>query len=255
MWNFRRTFDPRLTEEYQTAGEPWTKQMAEGELAAMDIGASLWATANVAERSRLLDHQDHPHRMPLWLSQFEMEPESPMFDHAGASGLTVRNFQDVILVNQTGQRFWNEVDETYDFLNACLGTNGNLGRRREAQRRRTHLGHLRCRRRAARALGPAPAERRSERLVLRCRYHCRPGWQIANPYQLKPVPGRALEETVARYNSFVDAGKDAISRSPRRNTRSRSRLFTAAWSTPILHDCLTGLRINRNARSSTFTAN
>lgn len=39
---FRKMFDPRLTEEYQTAGEPWTKQMAEGELAAMDIGASLW---------------------------------------------------------------------------------------------------------------------------------------------------------------------------------------------------------------------
>jgi hypothetical protein len=29
---FRRMLDPRLTEEYQTAGEPWTKQMAEGEL-------------------------------------------------------------------------------------------------------------------------------------------------------------------------------------------------------------------------------
>src|SRR5207245_933038 len=46
--DFRRMFDPRLTEEYQTAGEPWTKQMAEGELAAMEIGASLWATSNVA---------------------------------------------------------------------------------------------------------------------------------------------------------------------------------------------------------------
>src|ERR1019366_7248307 len=45
---FRRMFDPRLTEEYQTAGEPWTKQNAEGEIAAMDIGAALWATNNVA---------------------------------------------------------------------------------------------------------------------------------------------------------------------------------------------------------------
>src|SRR5260370_29772596 len=43
---FRRMFDPRLTEEYQVAGEPWTKQNADGEMLAMGIGASLWNTAN-----------------------------------------------------------------------------------------------------------------------------------------------------------------------------------------------------------------
>ena len=42
--NFRRMFDPRLTEEYQQAGMPYSVQGADGELAAMDIGASLWAT-------------------------------------------------------------------------------------------------------------------------------------------------------------------------------------------------------------------
>src|SRR5437867_10417006 len=44
--NFRRMFDPRLTEEYQQACEPYVQQGAAGEIAAMDIGASLWATAN-----------------------------------------------------------------------------------------------------------------------------------------------------------------------------------------------------------------
>lgn len=45
--NFRRMFDPRLTDEYcGVAGEPWTVQDASGELAAMAIGASLWGTAN-----------------------------------------------------------------------------------------------------------------------------------------------------------------------------------------------------------------
>jgi hypothetical protein len=43
---FRRMFDPRLTEEYQVAGEPWTKQNADGEMLAMDIGASLWDASN-----------------------------------------------------------------------------------------------------------------------------------------------------------------------------------------------------------------
>src|SRR5579863_5683106 len=43
---FRRMFDPRLTEEYQVTGEPWTKQTADGELLAMELGAALWATGN-----------------------------------------------------------------------------------------------------------------------------------------------------------------------------------------------------------------
>jgi hypothetical protein len=41
--NFRRMFDPRLTEEYcGLAGMPWSNQDASGEIAAMAIGASLW---------------------------------------------------------------------------------------------------------------------------------------------------------------------------------------------------------------------
>ena len=44
--NFRRIFDPRLTEEYQVAGEPYSYQDASGELAAMAIGASLWGAYN-----------------------------------------------------------------------------------------------------------------------------------------------------------------------------------------------------------------
>jgi hypothetical protein len=36
---FRRMFDPRLTEEYQVAGEPWTMQNADGEMLAMGRGA------------------------------------------------------------------------------------------------------------------------------------------------------------------------------------------------------------------------
>src|SRR2546430_4472973 len=43
---FRRMFDPRLTEEYQVAGEPWSKQTAAGEILALGIGASLWCTSN-----------------------------------------------------------------------------------------------------------------------------------------------------------------------------------------------------------------
>lgn len=45
--NFRRMFDPRLTEEYcGLAGMPWSNQDASGELAGMAIGASLWGLYN-----------------------------------------------------------------------------------------------------------------------------------------------------------------------------------------------------------------
>ena len=45
--NFRRMFDPRLTEEYcGVAGQPWSDQDASGELAGMAIGASLWGLFN-----------------------------------------------------------------------------------------------------------------------------------------------------------------------------------------------------------------
>ena len=245
---FRRMFDPRLTEEYQSAGEPWTKQMADGEQAAMEIGASLWATSNVAnERGYQVTKTIHigcryGYRNLKW------NPKSPMFDRAGASGLTVRDFQDVILVNQIGQRFWNEVDETYDFLNACLGTNGNMGK-------------------AAKVNGGGPIWAVFDSgAVQREDWDPRPpnvdrsGWffsadtiaelagKIANPYQPAPVPARMLEETVAKYNSYVDGGKDQDFGKPAPKYKIQTPPFYAAWSTPILHDCLTGLKINRKCQ-------
>jgi succinate dehydrogenase/fumarate reductase flavoprotein subunit len=241
---FRRMFDPRLTEEYQTAGEPWTKQMAEGELAAMDIGASLWATSNTANEVGYTVTKTIHIGCRYGYRNLKWNPKSPLFDRAGASGLTVQDFQNVILVNQIGRRFWNEMDETYDFLNACLGTNGNLGK-------------------GAKVNGGGPIWAIFDSgAVQRERWDPKPpnvdlsGWffsadtlaelagKIANPYQLQPVPTRALEETVAKYNSYVDAGKDQEFGKPAPKYKIQTPPFYAAWSTPILHDCLTGLRIN-----------
>ena len=242
---FRRMFDPRLSEEYQTAGEPWTQQLAEGELAAMDIGASLWATSNVANEVGYSITKTIHIGCRYGYRNLKWNPKSLMFYHAGASGLTVRDFQDVILVNQIGQRFWNEMDETYDFLNACLGTNGNLAKE-------------------AKANGGGPiwaifdsGSVQREGWDPRPPHVDRNGWffsadtiaelagKIANPYQLKPLPARALEETVAKYNSYVDAGSDPEFKKPAPAYKIQKPPFHAAWSTPILHDCLTGLRISR----------
>src|SRR6266567_4441048 len=125
---FRRMFDPRLTEEYQVTGEPWTKQNADGEILAMAIGAALWATSNQSnEGGRAVTKTAHI-GCRYGYQNLKWDPKSPLFPQAGASGLTVRSFEDLILVNQVGERFWNELDDSYKFLSACLGTNGNLGK-------------------------------------------------------------------------------------------------------------------------------
>src|SRR5436190_22403298 len=90
---FRRTFDPRLTEEYQVAGEPWSKQPADGELLAMAIGAGLWGTSNVAsERGRSVTKTRHIGAR-YGYENLRWNPGSPMFPQVGGSGLTVRTYE------------------------------------------------------------------------------------------------------------------------------------------------------------------
>ena len=48
-----------------------------------------------------------------------------MFPQAKATGLTVKDWQDIIMVNQFGQRFWDEGDESYKFFNAAMAYSGD----------------------------------------------------------------------------------------------------------------------------------
>jgi urocanate reductase len=243
--NLRRTFDPRLTEEYQVAGEPWSKQTGEGELAGMAIGAALWATANgTAEDVRIISKTARigckwGYNSLIW------QPDSFMFPQARASGLTVRGWQDAIMVKQTGLRFWNEEDGGFDFYAACLAYIGDESKRNGG-------GPIWA------IFDAAGAERQG--------WDLNPPWvdrdgyffsgdtiaelagNIDNEYQAWPMPARALEETVARYNSFVDTGTDADFGKPTPMHKIETPPFYAGWSTPILHDCTTGLRTNRRAQ-------
>jgi FAD binding domain len=112
--NFRRMFDPRLTAEYcGLAGMPWSDQDASGELAAMAIGASLWGFynqigefgSNVTKPGSIGCQYNYRHLQ--WM------PGSPVFDRARATGLRIANWQDVILVNMLGKRFYDETGGQY----------------------------------------------------------------------------------------------------------------------------------------------
>ena len=245
---FRRIFDPRLTEEYQVAGEPYSKQTGDGETMALAIGAAMWGTANQNNEEGSAISKTRHIGCQWGYPNLKWDPQSPMFPMARASGLTVADFQDVILVNQVGQRFWNEIDGSYAFLSACLGTNGNLGKDGK-----TNGG------------GPIWAIFDADS-VAREGWDPRPpnvdpdGWfssgdtiaelarSIQNPYQRHPVDSRALEATVARYNTFVDSGTDEDFGKPTPMYKIQTPPFYAAWSTPILHDSLTGLRINTHCQ-------
>jgi hypothetical protein len=242
---FRRMFDPRLTEEYQTAGEPWTQQMADGEIQAMAIGAALWATGNQAcENGRAVTKTRHI-GCRWGYQNLKWRPESPVFGRARASGLTVSDFQNLILVNQSGQRFWNELDNSYDFINACLGTNGNLGNDGKKANGGGPIWAIFDADAVRREKwDPTPPNVDPEGWFFRADTLAELARKVVNPYQLEPIAGPMLEDTVATYNSHVDAGKDADFERPTPMHKIQTPPFYAAWATPIVHDTLTGLRIN-----------
>jgi succinate dehydrogenase/fumarate reductase flavoprotein subunit len=72
--------------------------------------------------------------------------------------------------------------------------------------------------------------------------------KIVNQYQSQPIAAGVLETTVAKYNSFVEVQKDSDFGKPTPKYAIKSPPFYAAWSTPILHDTLTGLKINRKCQ-------
>ena len=242
--NFRRTFDPRLTEEYQQAGEPYAHQSADGELAAMDIGAALWATAiQTIDAGVWITRTAHigcrwGYNSLVW------EPDSVMFPQARATGLTVEDWQDVILVNQFGRRFWDELDESHKFFDAALANHGDATKLNGGGPIWAIFDANAVRRENWK---PAPPHVDPDGWFFSADTISELAGKIRNPYQRRPMPGVALQETVNRYNSFVADGVDTDFNRPMLRYKIEMPPFYAAWSTPIVHDALTGLRINTNA--------
>ena len=136
------------------------------------------------------------------------------------------------------------MDEGYDFLSACLGTNGNLGKTGKPNGGGPIWAIFDADAVKREDWDPSPPHIDPNGWFFSANSPGELAAKIANPYQRQAIGARALEETVARYNSFVDAGKDADFAKPALKYKIQTPPFYAAWSTPILHDTLTGLKIN-----------
>jgi hypothetical protein len=156
----------------------------------------------------------------------------------------VKDWQNLIMVNQFGRRFWNENDGSYKFFNAAMGYHGDKGKLNGG--------------------GPIWAIFDAD-AATREKWNTKPpnvdpdGWfftadtiselagRIKNTHQKVTMSGAVLAETVTRYNSLVDKGIDDDFKRPKPMFKVEKPPFYAAWSTPILHDTLTGLRTSVNA--------
>jgi succinate dehydrogenase/fumarate reductase flavoprotein subunit len=266
--NFRRMFDPRLTEEYcGLAGMPWSDQDGSGEIAAMAIGAALWGLFNYTGEFGSGITKPGALGCQYGYVNVRWRPGSEVFDKARAVGLPVKDWQDVILVNMLGQRFYDETAghfnyntyqstnpyEPYSYLNAknAKYDPSNFINAALAGIGDGHNGG-----------GPIWAIFDAE-AVAREQWNPYPpdvdfdagffftansveelAAKIKMKYQRVAMPPRNLAATVARYNSFVDAGKDSDFGKPRPLHKIATPPFYAAWATPVIHDTRAGLRIN-----------
>ena len=268
--NFRRMFDPRLTPVIQVGGEPYSYQDASGELAAMAIGASLWGLANqTLENGATMRTQ---RALATKYNYTTWKLESPIFPLVRATGFNVKDWQDLILVNQVGKRFYDETKGDVP--------HGNLGGQITPCTPHDY--------RNAESVKFNPTKYNFTHAALAMNEYSEPpdycagpvwaifdanavereGWKVVPPYvdpdgyffsantleelavaikneyQAKPMKGSTLKVTVERYNSFVDGEEDRDFGKPSPKYKIQTPPFYAAWGTPVVHDTRAGLRIN-----------
>jgi hypothetical protein len=266
--NFRRIFDPRVTDVYQLAGGPYSDQDGSGEMAAMAIGASLWGTANHS-----FERNGYLRKRPVIGCQYtyiNWTPDSILFPFVRATGLKIGKWHSVVLVNQVGKRFYNEdagnwpYGTHHGFLDPYVQGDWRNPRRIKYDPQNfldAALAPNEGSEPPDYAAGPVWAIFDSEAVK-------RENWDLTppatdplyffsddtldglakkvrkNPYQKPEMPGANLAATIERYNGFVDAGHDPDFERPEPKYKVEKPPFHAAWATPVIHDCYTGLRIN-----------
>jgi len=270
--NFRRMADPRLTEEYcGLSGMPWSDQDASGELAAMAIGASLWGVYNQTGEFGFNLTKPGAIGCQYGYQNLRWMPGSAVFDRARATGLRVQDWQDAIMVNMLGNRFYDETGpgfttNNYNSINPY--TQGSYLNAKNVTYKANNWLNA-----AMAGIGDGHNGGGPIWAIFDADAVTRENWQPVPPnvdiaagfffgadtlaelagkivmkYQRVPMPPDNLQQTVARYNSFVDSGTDDDFGKPKPLHKIATPPFYAAWATPVIHDTRMGLRINANCQ-------
>jgi len=277
--HFRKIFDARLTEEFQVAAGIYASQDASGELAAMALGASLWGTSNQSNE-KVRTFGGKPSRLGCQDNYtLGWGPESPVFPLARATGVQVRNWQNLILVNQVGKRYYNEAapggypyGSFYKFLDPYHpGDWRNPGRVPYELTAYNDAALAMNEGSKAPEFGAGP-----QWAIFDAEAVKREKWSLEapatdplyffssdtleslaakltqNPHQKAEMPGATLKATVARYNLMVELGVDPDFEKPTPAFKIAVPPFYAAWATIMTHDSYAGLRINMKCQVLDF---
>ena len=220
----RKLFDSRITEDFEATGVPFVNPDGSGIVAGLEAGAILISDrANDSALFRRMFGTKH-YNFPL---------NSPY----GAPGLAMAGSRwgDLIFINKAGKRFFKEEDIAsngeYSFFDAFFAQEGHvlwtIFDDKAAKKNKWDI---------------APPVTEKD-----CAFSATTLPELAKRIQ---VPGDALSETVQKYNTYMDAGKDLDFEKPKSLLKSKieNPPFYAAWVSLFVHDTCGGLAINARSQ-------
>lgn len=251
--NFRKMVDPRLGPEFDgLAGMPFSDQDASGEIAAMEIGASLGVMAGYAPDDG--GWVTAPNRFGARYGYGGgFNENSKVWKLVGARGVS-KDFDSCIIVNMLGQRCGNEdLYKTNKYTNfrfeyfqtafssVVIDPKGDGNARR-------YGGPIW-------AIVDQDTVEANDWNMDSCDYANGYAFKadtlgelaqkVVNKYyeNIKMDPA-ILVKTVADYNSYVENGEDKEWGRTSLKKKIQKGPFYALWAVPNLHDTLSGLRVN-----------
>jgi hypothetical protein len=248
----------------------------------MAIGGTMWGVMNQCmERSGQLLASNivgirHNYPSCHW------DTRTPIFPKLRYTGVTMRDWQNAIMVNQAGKRFYSEVGGFAAASASSYGFLDNYGGYVQHDWRNALKMPFKPNNYVAAALAPNEGSLAPD-------YAAGPQWAVfdsdgasrqrfdltpphvmdpeyffqadtlealaekinTNPYQHYKMDGRVLRATVERYNSFV-GGQDLDFDKPSPRYKIEKAPFYAAWNTIMLHDTYMGVRINGHCQVLTL---
>lgn len=254
--NFRTMIDPRLGPEFDgLAGMPFSNQDASGEIAAMQIGAGLGSMA-----SYMLDYGAAIVPAARMGCQYGygngFNENSKVWKLFRSRGISP-DYDSMIIVNMLGSRCGNEdlcknsrsLPESYEYFSTALCSvfideegDGNA---------QCYGGPLWA------IFDQAAADRNDWEMDTAVDYDNGYAFKadtleelaeaVINKYyeNIKMDPA-TLADTVARYNQFVENGKDDDWGKTSLSYKIEEGPFYCVWATPSLHDTMAGLRTDEN---------